>query len=500
VIDDSLRVPPGPAVGGHVGGYLLAGQIGHGGMAVVFRADDQRLGRQVALKVLAPEFASDREFRQRFIRESRAAAAVDDPHIIPVFEAGQDGQVLFIAMRLVGGGDVSSLIRREGPLAADRAAAIVAPVASALDAAHAAGLVHRDVKPANMLLDSRPGRPDHVYLSDFGLSKAVTAAALTETGMFMGTAQYTAPEQASGGRVDGRTDQYALACAAFEMLTGRPPFPGPTAMAVLLAHQSDQPPRLTERRPDLPREADQVFDRALAKSPAHRYTSCTEFSEALRAALGIAPYADSDQAKLDRDASRPGPAGSRGRKGRNPGRRLAAILALTAAVAVAVGLTVFLAGPRHGRQTADPASAWVTYHDQSGFSIGLPAGWAVTSHARNEVRFTGAPPGFVIVVGWGHKPKPDALTDSEQHAAAAATVNPAYRQIRITRVSYRGYNAADWEFTSDYLGVPTHYLDRDIIVDPGHLGYALELYGPPSQWPATHASIWGHLLATFRPA
>ncbi len=163
--------------GAKVGRYVLTEQIGHGGMAAVFRARDEQLGRTVALKVLAAGLASDDGFRQRFIRESRAAAAVDDPHIIPLFEAGESEGVLFIAMRYVPGGDVRSLLFERGPLPASKAIAIVSPVAAALDAAHAAGLVHRDVKPANMLLDRQPGRPDHVYLSDFGLSKAAAGQA-----------------------------------------------------------------------------------------------------------------------------------------------------------------------------------------------------------------------------------------------------------------------------------------------------------------------------------
>ena len=164
--------PVALAAGSRIAGYLLEEEIGAGGMAVVFRARDERLDRLVALKVLAPGPAANEEFRRRFLRESRAAAAVDDPHIIPVYEAGRAGGVLFIAMRYVSGGDARGLLRREGPLAPGRVAAVISPVASALDAAHAAELVHRDVKPGNMLIDARPGRPDHVYLSDFGLARA----------------------------------------------------------------------------------------------------------------------------------------------------------------------------------------------------------------------------------------------------------------------------------------------------------------------------------------
>jgi serine/threonine protein kinase len=293
--EDSPMHADGPlsrlAPGSRVAGYLLESQIGAGGMAVVFRARDERLSRMVALKVLAPGLAADEGFRLRFIRESRAAAAVDDPHIIPVYEAGEADGVLFIAMRLVVGGDLRSVMLREGPLSADRAAALLSPVAWALDAAHSAGLVHRDVKPANVLVDARPGRPEHVYLSDFGLSKrAAAAAGLTGSGQFMGTAEYAAPEQINGRPVDGQADQYALACLTFEALSGAAPFARPEPMAVLWAHLSEPPPSLVMLRPDLPRGVDRVMTRALAKEPHQRYGSCRDFIDELRVALGLAPY------------------------------------------------------------------------------------------------------------------------------------------------------------------------------------------------------------------
>ena len=249
----------GFTVGSRIAGYRLEEQIGRGGMAVVFRAQDKRLNRQVALKVLAPALAADEDFRHRFIRESRSAAAVDDPHIIPVFEAGEADEVLFIAMRYVPGGDVRTLLRRLGPLPTARAAGIISAVASALDAAHGAGLVHRDVKPANMLVDVRPGRPDHVYLTDFGLTKgAVSSASVTGAGVFVGTLDYCAPEQIRGQQVDARTDEYALACAVFTLMSGMPPFHRDDVTAVLYAQLSDPPPPLTSRRPDLPPAVDEV--------------------------------------------------------------------------------------------------------------------------------------------------------------------------------------------------------------------------------------------------
>jgi len=290
----SEHTPPAPGgfgVGSHVAGYRLDEQIGRGGMAVVYRAHDARLDRRVALKILAPELARDEEFRQRFIRESRAAAAVDHPNIIPIYEAGEADGVLFIAMRFVDGRDVQTLINQQHPLATARVCDIITQVASALDAAHAHGLVHRDVKPGNMLRDATSGRaqPDHVYLSDFGLSKQSlgASAALTSQGQFLGTLNYVAPEQIEGRPVDGRTDEYALACSAFEMLAGQPPFRREETLAIMWAQLSSAPPSLTGMRPDLPTAVDGVIAKALAKAPDDRYGTCLEFATALRQACGI---------------------------------------------------------------------------------------------------------------------------------------------------------------------------------------------------------------------
>jgi Protein kinase domain len=284
-------VVAGFAAGSRIAGYRLEKAIGQGGMAVVFRARDEQLDRTVALKILAPALAGDAEFRRRFASESRAAAAIDDPFIVPVFAAGEADGVLFIAMRYVAGGDAHSLLKREGSLPPERVVAIISPVGSALDAAHRAGLVHRDVKPSNMLMDVLPGRPDHVYLSDFGLSKAVAATSgITSTGIVLGTLAYMSPEQIAGKPVDGRTDQYALACSAFELLAGTPPFRPDEPTAMLYAHLHEPPPRLTSRRPDLPPLVDGVLARALAKTPADRYASCGEFADALRDAFGFHRY------------------------------------------------------------------------------------------------------------------------------------------------------------------------------------------------------------------
>jgi serine/threonine-protein kinase len=270
-----------------VAGYLIEELAGAGGMAAVFRARDERLGRMVALKVLA----GDEAIRKRFAGEALAAAAVDHPHIIPVYAAGEADGYQYIAMRFVAGEDLRAVIRREGSVPPRRATAFISPVASALDAAHEAGLVHRDVKPANILVDARPGRPEHVYLSDFGLARRMrSAGGLTMPGTFLGTPDYAAPEQASGRPVDGRADQYALACVVYQLLSGSVPFKRDEPMLALWAHISATPPRLTAVRPDLPAAVDEVLARALEKLPERRYDSCGTFADALREALAVEPY------------------------------------------------------------------------------------------------------------------------------------------------------------------------------------------------------------------
>jgi Protein kinase domain len=284
----------GLAAGSRIAGYLIEEQIGRGGMAVVYRASDPRLSRPVALKILAPEFVGDAAYRQRFIREMRAAVAVDHPHIVPVFDAGEADGALFIAMRYVSGQDLRTLLDTERKLPAARVVHIVTQVASALDEAHSRGLIHRDVKPGNMLIGTvaGSGQPDHVYLSDFGLSKpTLSSANLTLTGQFLGTIDYMAPEQVEGRPIDGRADLYSLACTTFEMLAGGPPFKRDQGLAVMWAQLSAAAPSLRAERPDLSAAVDQVIARALAKSPDDRYPTCTAFATALRAACGPAAAA-----------------------------------------------------------------------------------------------------------------------------------------------------------------------------------------------------------------
>src|SRR3954451_14421236 len=265
------------APGTQFGPYRIESVAGQGGMGVVYRATQLGLDRAVALKVITPAFAHDEEFRARFQRESKLAASIEHPNVIPVYEAGEHDGTLFLAMRFVDGTDLKTLLTREGRLEPLRAARFVAQIANALDAAHAAGLVHRDVKPANALLASQ----DHVYLTDFGLTKrAASGSAMTKTGQMVGTVDYVAPEQVEGGSVDARTDVYSLACVLYHLLTGNVPFDKPTEMAKLFAHVHEDPPRPSDAVANLPGALDDVVWRGMAKDKTKRFLSAGDLGRA----------------------------------------------------------------------------------------------------------------------------------------------------------------------------------------------------------------------------
>jgi serine/threonine protein kinase len=257
--------------------------INHGDMGIVYRAEELALQRPVALKLILPEYSSDKRFRERFRRESRIAAAIDHPNVIPIFDAGEENGVLYIIMRLVDGTDMRALIAAEGQLEPRRAASIVRQVGAALDAAHARGMLHRDVKPSNVLV----ARRDHVYLSDFGLAKVESSAeGLTRHGTIVARAEYVAPEQIMNERVDARADIYALGCLLFEALTGEAPYATGTGGQGPLAHLEAPPPSPSDLRPDLPREFDDVIHRAMAKDPSDRYPSAGDLGQAALVAAG----------------------------------------------------------------------------------------------------------------------------------------------------------------------------------------------------------------------
>ena len=262
-------------------GYRIDRRIGRGGMGVVYLATDLALDRSVALKVLAEDLAKVPGFQRRFIGESKLAASLDHPNVIPIYSAGEFDGVLYIAMRFVPGHDLRTLLREQERLEPERAARLVAQVGSALDAAHAHGLVHRDVKPANVLMTAQ----DHVYLTDFGLSKRVaTDSSATKTGMVLGTLDYIAPEQIRGEQIGPFTDVYSLGCMAVHLLTGEVAFPVDTEEGKLWAHFSERPPAPSARVPELGKRFDGPIARAMAKRPQDRFATAGELGEALIAA------------------------------------------------------------------------------------------------------------------------------------------------------------------------------------------------------------------------
>jgi serine/threonine-protein kinase len=269
--------------GSDFSGYRVEALIGRGGMGSVYHATAPGTGRAVALKVIAGELASDPYFRQRFAREARLAATLDHPHVVPIIESGEWEGRLFIVMPLIDGLDLHAVIASAGPLAPRAAAAIVAQVGAALDAAHARGLLHRDVKPGNVLVEGWP-ELDHAYLTDFGLSKHVLSqSGLTRTGRWVGTVDYAAPEQLQAGEVDYRVDVYALGCVLFQALTASVPFPKERQLQKMIAHISQPPPLVSALMPGL--EAfDEVVRRAMAKRPEDRYASAGELGAAAVAA------------------------------------------------------------------------------------------------------------------------------------------------------------------------------------------------------------------------
>jgi serine/threonine protein kinase len=325
-------------VGTEIAGYRIESVIGRGGMSVVYLATQAFPSRKVALKLLAPEIADQEGFRERFIRESNAAASIDHPNVIPIYGAGDADGVLWIAMRYVDGEDLGRLIEREGALLPDRVVRVVGQVADALDAAHEVGLVHRDVKPGNVLI----ARGDHAYLTDFGLIKRHEAGTeFTKTGQFLGSVAYAAPEQIRGEPVDARTDVYSLGCVLYECLTGEPPFSREAEVGTLYAHLNDPPPKPTGVRPDLPRAIDAVVAKAMAKEPAQRFATAGELAAAAREALpGVTPL----------PPARPTLPG-RSRRKRSPAALVAGTAMLVAGLVL--GLIAFLAG---GHGSGEPST------------------------------------------------------------------------------------------------------------------------------------------------
>src|SRR5215218_1678113 len=277
-------------IGRVVAGYRIEERIGRGGMGVVYRAEHLNLRRRAAIKIIAPDLAEASGFRERFNREARIAAALQHPNIVTVYDAGEEDGLLYLAMQYIEGSDLSAVLRAQGRLRPYRALDVCRQVAAALDAAHGQGLIHRDVKPANVLIEGRTA-----FLTDFGLTKRIegTRTQLTQAGDVVGTIHYVAPEQIEGARVDARSDIYSLGCLVYHCLSGELPFARDTDVAVIYAHLSEEPPRLTSVRPELPGGLDAVIAKALEKAPERRFQTCADLLSAARAVIDAAgPLAD----------------------------------------------------------------------------------------------------------------------------------------------------------------------------------------------------------------
>jgi len=413
-----VTAPADPRLGTRLAGYRIQALLGRGGMGVVYLAEQDRPHRQVALKLLLDPATASQAFRERFLRESELAAAIDHPNVLPVYDAGDTDGVLWIAMRYVDGIDLAALLAKGGALAPEQALAIAGQVAGALDAAHARGLVHRDVKPGNVLLAVEDGAVTHAYLADFGLTKRVGGArGLTVSGQVLGTIDYVAPEQIEGGQVDGRADQYSLGCVLFESLAGTVPFRRDSELAVLWAQVNDPPPRISEHRPDLPAALDDVIGRALAKAPGDRYPSCGALVATAQAALTGTTRAGLRH-RLGRAVGR---RAGRGRRSGRPWltRRSSLVLTITATVLSAVLLVAAVVLARDDGAPAGPTTPAV-----------LPA-------ANHAVRIDPATYQEVAAVAVGTNPAAVAAGGGSVWVAnrqdgTVTVVNPATNQVQDT--------------------------------------------------------------------
>jgi serine/threonine-protein kinase len=444
-----------------IGDYRIEGELGFGGMGIVYEATQLSLDRRVALKVISGPQARDPTFRARFHREGLAQAGLNHPHVVPVIEAGEEDGVPFLAMQLIRGGTLRDVLA-DGGLEPARALRLLGPLADALDTAHEEGLIHRDIKPRNVLVSRR----DHAYLADFGLTKAISDRGLTRTGGMVGTPDYTAPEHVEGEEMTAASDRYSFAAVLFECLAGRVPFDKPSEAAVLRAHIAEPPPMLSSVRPGLPAELDDVLARGLAKDPADRPATATELVEEVARALGSSspdlaaepragfnpPRAPRSRGRRERTTAdrppsrerraRPGPegGGSRGRA-----RRRVPAAAIGAGLVVAAIAAGLLAGSGSGEGDAGQRVSG------RNVELTLPSAWKTSPAGESAAAaLPGAAPQVVAVAGTDETlaaavvedPGSDLLPDPLVREVAARSALPAPQVVRIGGMDAYRYEPA----------------------------------------------------------
>ncbi len=478
------------SVGDVLGGCRLERLAASGGMGVVFEATQLALGRRVALKVISPQLADDAEFRQRFVREARLTASVHDAKIVDVYDAGEQDGVLYIVMRFIDGVDLRTVLQDGGRCSPRRAVAICSDVAQALDAAHAAGLTHRDVTPSNILLSGN-GEDETALLTDFGLVKQVDASAQTKSGTWLGTLAFVSPEALRDDPIDHRADIYALGCVLYRICSGEPPFPREHDAATIAAHLSDAAPPVSAKS-DAPQALDAVIAKAMAKQPADRYSSAGEFAAAARAVVGSAAALRADDAVTQsagqqdqatrvararrgaarRRAAPVAPAAASGNEqrtavtGRDSGaqRRRVGALALAgvaalagAAGAIAVDRAVTASGSSTSRSqpvSKKPAAINLTGYSTDGYSAQLPSGWQLIEDAvdkglyHDSIWRAPAPSRAQLKIAY----RPGVSVGADRVASALRSriaANPTYSELAWGPIELNGSSATRWVYGID---------------------------------------------------
>ena len=463
-----MSAPRAPRAGDVLGGCRLEREAASGGMGVVWEATQIALGRRVAVKVIAPALAGDEEFRERFVREARLTASVHHPNIVDVYDAGEQDGVLYIVMRFVDGVDLRTVLREQAPLEPGRAVRICEQVAGALDAAHRAGLIHRDVTPSNILL-SGSGSDEQAALTDFGLVKHLDTEGHTKTGAWFGTLAYVAPEALRDEPVTGAADTYSLGCVLYRMLTGEVPFPREHDAAVVAAHLSDSPP-LPAATAGVAEQFNAVIGRAMAKDPASRQPSSGELGREARDALAgtsaptaarpaTAPGSPDEKTRV----ARPRPAPEAATAGAPPERRrsgrlgtvlvagLAALLGAVGAIAIDRAAGGQASERRPGAVPKTPAPVDLVDYSAPGFSAGVPRGWRLVEDAKAKGVYTDstwkapAPSRARLTIAYrpGTDVRPDTVAGSVR---TARSQSPTYAEVAWGPIELNGNTATRWVY------------------------------------------------------